>query len=165
MKKIIVIGCPGSGKTVFSKKLAENTGLPIIHLDSVWWKSDRTHISRDDFDRRLEEIMAQDRWIIDGDYSRTYEIRFMHCDTVLFFDLPEEVCLEGIASRTGTEREDMPWTDTVTDPSLVQEVRKYRTENRPVVMALIEKYTDKDIHVFSTRDEAAVWLDHYSKEK
>ena len=59
----------------------------------------------------------------------------------------------------------MPWTDTVTDPSLVQEVRKYRSENRPAVMALIEKYKEKDIHIFRTREEVAVWLDHYSKEK
>ena len=69
MQKIIVIGCPGAGKTTFAQKLREATDLPLYHLDAIWHKPDRTHISRDEFDGRLGEILALDRWIIDGNYS------------------------------------------------------------------------------------------------
>ena len=83
-KKIIIIGCPGSGKSIFARRLHDVTGLPIYHLDNLFWKADRTHISRDEFDACLTEYMQGDSWIIDGDYSRTYEMRIAACDTVIF---------------------------------------------------------------------------------
>ena len=91
MNKIIVIGCPGSGKTTFSEKLRDVTKLPLFYLDAIWHKADRTHISRDEFDARLSEILSLDSWIIDGNYSRTLERRISACDTVFLFDLPTEV--------------------------------------------------------------------------
>ena len=99
MKKAIVIGCPGAGKTTFAQKLAKKTGLPLFHLDAIWHKPDKTHISREEFDLHLAAILSQDAWIIDGDYSRTLEWRFLACDTVILFDLPTEVCIGGALSR------------------------------------------------------------------
>ena len=72
-QKILVIGCAGSGKSTLSKELRDITGLPLFHLDNIWWRPDRSHISREEFDRKLDEILLTDRWILDGDYSRTYE--------------------------------------------------------------------------------------------
>ena len=91
--KIILLGCAGSGKSTFSGKLHEVTGLPLIHLDNIWWKTDRTHISREEFDIKLKEILEADRWIVDGDYSRTYKARFKTCDTVVFLDYTLEECM------------------------------------------------------------------------
>ena len=79
-RKILVIGCPGSGKSTFSKNLRDITGLPLFHLDNIWWKPDKSHISREEFDQKLDEILRTDRWIIDGNYSRTFETRFQACD-------------------------------------------------------------------------------------
>ena len=87
-RKIMVIGCPGSGKSTLSRELRDITGLPLFHLDNIWWKPDRSHISREEFDRKLDEILLTDRWILDGDYSRTYETRFRACDTVIFWIIP-----------------------------------------------------------------------------
>lgn len=84
MKKIIVIGCMGSGKSTFAEKLHRKTKIPLFHLDNIWWKADRTHISREEFDSELNRIMQGDSWIIDGDYNRTYAVRFEKCDTVIF---------------------------------------------------------------------------------
>lgn len=61
-QKIIVIGCPGSGKSTLSKKLRDATGLPLFHLDNIWWKADKSHISREEFDQKLNEILLTDRW-------------------------------------------------------------------------------------------------------
>ena len=78
--RIIVLGCPGSGKSTFARALAARTELPLIHLDSVWWRADGSHISRDEFDRALSELLAGEKWIMDGDYSRTYEVRLRAAD-------------------------------------------------------------------------------------
>ena len=55
--RIIVLGCSGSGKSTFARRLHACTNLPLIHLDNVWWKADRTHISRKEFDHRLEKLL------------------------------------------------------------------------------------------------------------
>ena len=155
MKKIIVIGCSGSGKTTFSEKLRDKTGLPLFYLDAIWHKADSTHISREDFDERLAQILALDEWIIDGNYSRTIECRIEASDTVFLFDLPTDVCLEGAIARLGTKRIDMPWIDTELDPKLKEQIEKFRTEILPEIYELLEKYKDgKKIVIFTSREEA-----------
>ena len=157
-RKIIILGCPGSGKSRFALQLREKTGLPLIHLDNIWWKPDRTHITRDAFDRQLEKLLAGEDWIIEGDYSRTYEQRIRACRLIIFLDYEEKVCMEGILARVGKARPDIPWTEESLDPELVALVRRYRTENRPVLLALFEKYKDRALCIFHTRKEADRWL-------
>lgn len=156
--RIIVLGCSGSGKSTFSRKLRDLTGLPLYPLDQIWWNADRTHIARDEFDCRLRDVMRTERWILDGDYSRTYEMRFAACDTVIFLDYPTEVCMDGIVGRVGTVREDIPWTENRLDPELVKLVQDYREQNRPVVYELMKRYPKERTFVFSSRQEANHWL-------
>ncbi|MBO4534353.1 MAG: adenylate kinase [Clostridia bacterium] len=157
--KIIVIGSPGSGKSTLAKALKEIVDLPLVHLDNVWWKPDRTHISREEFDIRLAEIIRGDQWIVDGSYSRTLEPRMAACDTVIFLDYSEEVCMASIEARVGEVRTDIPWQENTLDPELVEIVRGYRTNSRPKVFELLARYPDKIVHVFKTRSEAQAWLD------
>lgn len=155
MKKVIVIGCPGSGKTTFAKKLGDKTGLPLYHLDAIWHKPDRTHISREEYDLRLGEILAFDSWIIDGNYSRTIESRLSACDTVFLFDLPREICLEGAISRLGKDRYDMPWIDKELDPSFRDEIENFGSKNLPKIYTLIDRYKDgKTVIIFKSREQA-----------
>ena len=114
--KILVLGCPGSGKSTFARRLQEKTGMPLICLDNLWWRTDGSHISRAEFDRALSELLQGEKWIIDGDYSRTYEVRIQASDTVIFLDYPEAVCMDGIRARVGQPRPDMPWAETALDP-------------------------------------------------
>ena len=159
MRKIIVIGCPGSGKTTFARKLRDKTGLPLYYLDAVWHKPDKTHIPREEFDARMAEILPTDQWIIDGNYSRTLEIRMRACDTVFFFDLPTQVCLEGAAARVGKVREEMPWIETALDPEFKKEIEDFPSKNLPTTYALFEKYSDKRIVIFRSREEADKFLE------
>lgn len=155
MKKIIVIGCPGAGKSTFARRLKEMTGLPLYYLDQIWHKADRTTVSKEEFDAKLREIIQQDRWIIDGNYLRTMECRLDACDTVFFLDYPLEICLEGAKARIGTVREDMPWVETEFDEEFRQWILDFPKDQIPVIYELLKKYeTEKEIIVFKSRDEA-----------
>ncbi|MBR0357057.1 MAG: adenylate kinase [Clostridia bacterium] len=156
--RIIILGCPGSGKSTFARALAARTGLPLVHLDNVWWRADGTHVSREEFDRALAALLQDERWILDGDYSRTYEVRIQAADTVVFLDYPESVCMAGITARVGEVRPDMPWTETALDPELVALVQNYARDDRPQVLSLLQKYPDKQALIFISRQEADRWL-------
>lgn len=155
MKKIIIIGCPGSGKTTFAEKLQKATNLQLYYLDAIWHKPDKTHISREEYDRKLAEIFQTEEWIIDGNYSRTIEERIRNSDTIFLFDLPTEVCLQGATERLGQERYDMPWIDTELDSKLKQEIEAFSDKVLPRIYELLEKHCDgKDVIVFKSREEA-----------
>lgn len=96
MKKIMVIGCPGSGKSTFSRKLHEMTGIPLFHLDMMYWNLDRTTVDKEVFLERLSNTITKSEWLIDGNYGSTMELRLQACDTVIFLDYPLDVCLNGI---------------------------------------------------------------------
>ncbi len=160
MKKIIVIGCPGSGKSTFARTLHKATSIPLIHLDLLNWNADRTNVPRPVFLQRLADAMAGEEWIIDGNYGSTMELRMQACDTVFFLDLPTEVCVAGIRARKGMPRPDMPCVLSEEDDEAFAEfIRRYNTDSRPKVMELLERYSNKEIVVFHSREE----MDDYLK--
>lgn len=158
-RKIVIIGCPGSGKSTFAKKLRDKTGLPLFHLDMIYHRPDRTTISRNEFDERLRAILDTNEWIIDGNYQRTLGVRFKECDTVFLFDLPTEDCIAGARARVGQERDDMPWAETELDREFGQFILGFRSEQLPAIYDLIEKYRSSvSVTVFHSRHEADAWL-------
>jgi adenylate kinase family enzyme len=158
MKRIIVIGCPGSGKSTLSRRLRDITGLPLFYLDMIFHKSDRTTVSREAFDEKLSGILALDKWIIDGNYSRTMEMRIKRADTVIFLDYPQEICLSGYYSRRGKAREDMPWLEEKDDGEFIDYIKGFRENRRPEIIELMGKYTDKNINIFTSREESENFL-------
>lgn len=161
MLKIIVIGCPGAGKSTFARKLRDVTGLPLYYLDMLWHKPDQTNISREEFDTRLYEMVKTDRWIIDGNYLRTLEMRLNECDTVFFMDYPLEICLEGAASRIGKKREDLPWIETEFDEEFRQWIVDFSKVQLPQIYELLEKYQDgRNIIIFKSREEADDYIEN-----
>ena len=154
MNKVLVVGPSGAGKSSMSCKLRDILNLPLYHLDNIFWKKDRTHITREEFDTKLSELLSKDSWIIDGDYSRTYEIRMQRADTIVFLDYPLEVCLEGAESRIGKPRPDIPWKEDVFDPEFKQWIIDWFENTRPRVLSLLEKYKSvKRVVILSSRKE------------
>ncbi len=160
MKRVIVIGCPGSGKSTFSRELHEATNLPLYHLDMMYWNADRTTVSKEVFRERLQSVMEKDAWIIDGNFASTIELRLQACDTVFFLDYPLEVCLDGVKARKGKKRADMPWVEEpeYEDKEFLTFIRSYNEESRPKVLTLLEKYADKNVYIFRGREEASEYF-------
>lgn len=111
MERVIIIGCGGAGKSTLARQLGEKTGLPVVHLDKLFWKPGWVSLSREEFDLVHQEAISRERWIIDGNFDRTIPQRLSRCDTVLYLDFSRWACVMGVTKRVlttyGTVREDM----------------------------------------------------------
>lgn len=158
MKKVIVIGCPGAGKSSFARELQKITGLPLFYLDMIYHRQDKTTCSNEEFDEKLDEILKQEQWIIDGNYARTLSVRLAQCDTVFWLDYPLEVCLQGIEARFGKPRCDMPWIETEWDEEFLDFVKSFNSEYRPEMERELGKYPEKEVIIFRSRKTAGEFL-------
>lgn len=158
MKKILIIGCPGSGKSTLARALHGKLGLTLHHLDMMYWNADGTKVERAVFLERLFAVLREDEWIVDGNYASTMELRLSACDTVIFLDYPTNVCLEGVSSRRGKVRSDIPWVETHADAEFIEYVKRYNEEQRPKVLALLDRFRDKRVIVLKSRGDAEAFL-------
>lgn len=164
MRKIIIIGCPGAGKSTFARKLNQKLSFPLYYLDMIWHKPDKTTCSREEFDGRLREILEKDTWIIDGNYLRTLEMRLKEADTVFLLDYPLEVCLAGAMERIGKKREDLPFVETEPDEEFRQWILDFPGDQLPVIYRLLKQYeSGREIFVFRSREEADRFCDRMWK--
>ncbi len=154
MKKIIVVGPSGAGKSFLSKQLGKILNIKVFHLDNIFWNSDKTYKTHEEFDNEVSNILKLDSWIIDGDYSRTYEDRIKKCDTIIFLNYDLETCLNGASSRIGTKRDDLPWIETDFDPEFKQWIIDWFDNKLPIINNLILKHKcDKNIIILKNRNE------------
>lgn len=93
MRRVLLVGSPGSGKSTLAKKLAAQTGLPLVHLDDLYWDRGWKQVPREVWLSRLEDALAGETWIIDGNFSSSLLRRAYQADTVYFLMLPRWKCL------------------------------------------------------------------------
>lgn len=159
MEKVLVIGCPGAGKSTFARKLRDRTSLPLYYLDMIWHRADGTNISREAFVRQVSEIAGREQWIIDGNYLNSLEMRLQECDTVFLLDYPLELCLAGAKERIGEKREDLPWIETEFDQEFRRWIVDFPKEQLPRIYRMLEKYSDnRELFVFRKREDAEAYL-------
>ena len=165
MERIMVIGCGGAGKSTLARKLGEKTGLPVVHLDQIWWEpGDWHHLEREEFDSRLEIEMDKPRWILDGNFNRTIEPRMEKCDTVIYLDMSRFVCLKNWLGRViqnwGHARIDMAegcseWFD----PDMAKWIWQFNGKNRKRYYALLEKLEGKRVIILRSRRQVEKFLE------
>ena len=157
-RKILVIGCPGAGKSTFSIKLGKALSIKVFHLDMIQHRADKSTVDKEEFDQKLDEILSQDEWIIDGNYTRTLSKRLQYADKVFMFDLNVQDCLAGAKSRIGTFRPDFPYVEPVFDPDFEIWIKEFPDKQLPKVYQALSAFK-KEIVVFHTRKEADEYLE------
>jgi adenylate kinase family enzyme len=140
MRKVLVIGSSGAGKSVFAARLAERTGLPLIHLDAIYWRPGWVKTPKDEWNRTVDALLARDAWVMDGNYAGTLDRRLAACDTAIFLDLPRAVCLwravkRRIAHRRRPRPDMTPGCDERLTGAFIRWIWEYPAKRRPGVLA------------------------------
>ena len=99
MERIQIMGCSGAGKSTLARKLGEITGLPVVHIDRLFWKPGWVESGKEEIDRKILDAAAEERWIMDGNYSRTLQARLDRCDLVIYLDFPRWFCIQSVIRR------------------------------------------------------------------
>lgn len=174
MNKISVIGRPGSGKSYFSKKLAENTGLPLIHLDRIYHELaenlEDVDLSRA-MRKTIEEVTSKKRWITDGNYGSTHYIRLPRSDTIIYFDYPLWIVVYRLIKRQimyfNRDREDMPrgWRQHFNPDFYRKHVLGYKRNPwyPKLIKFLSDERTTKRAVIFKKPRDAQRFLDNLGK--
>jgi adenylate kinase family enzyme len=148
MKRVVVIGSSGAGKSTFARRLGEKTELEVIHLDKLYWKPNWVEPEKGEWEKSLKNILKRDTWIIDGNFGGTIEMRIEACDTVIFFDLPRTVCVYRILKRVAFSyrktrpdmaegcREKFDW-------EFIKWIWNYPKRSKPKVEALLERFKNE----------------------
>ena len=172
MERVLVIGGCGAGKTTFAKKLAGITGLPLVHLDVLGWRGNWEKVPHEEFDEKLAEVVARERWITDGNYGRTIPERLRRADTVFWFDLPGIVCAGGVLGRMirnrGKSRDDMggDCRETLDRERLgfLWYALTMNRKSRKKIRGMLAEYPDVRLIVFHTRRQAERYLETLAEE-
>lgn len=167
MKRILVIGSSGAGKSTFSRRLHETTNLKLIHLDQLHWKPNWTEPSKEEWRKIVEKTVKGDEWIMDGNFSGTLEMRIEACDAVIFLDLPRTVCIWRILKRVafykkGSRPDMAEGCDERFDWEFIKWVWDYPNRTKPKVEALLKKYQNEKaiFRLESNRDVEDFFVKH-----
>ena len=164
MKRVLVIGCGGAGKTTLSRQLSVLTGLPVIHLDRYFWKRGWIAEERNLWKDKVLELAQAEEWIMDGNYGGTLEIRYKYCDTILFLDTSRWHCLWNVLKRrviySGRNRGELPaGCNERLNGSFIAWIWAYRKRKRPDILArLAELRSDKRVEILRTYEEIAFFM-------
>jgi adenylate kinase family enzyme len=145
MKKIAIVGCGGSGKSTLARKLGEVTGLPVYHLDALYWKPGWVATPNEEWDRLQTELIGTEKWIIDGNYGRTLDIRLEAADTIVFFDLSRWVTMYRLIKRRfmyhrKTRPDLTEGCPERLDLKFVKWVWNFNRDKRPAMMEKLQSY-------------------------
>ncbi|MCH5187824.1 MAG: AAA family ATPase [Oscillospiraceae bacterium] len=156
MDRILIVGSPGSGKTTLGRIMAEKLGIPLVHLDKLFWREGWVEAPRDEFDALLTAELKKDKWIIDGNFSRTLNMRLQRADTVIFLDYPSPVCLlrvlKRVAKNYGITRPDMgEGCPEKLDLEFLSYVWSFRSKERPVIVERLS--AAKNVELITIRNK------------
>ncbi|HXG67078.1 MAG TPA: DNA topology modulation protein [Blastocatellia bacterium] len=143
MRRVLVIGSGGAGKSTFAARLGRLLNIEVIHLDALFWNPGWVETPREEWASVVEELVKGDSWILDGNYGGTLDLRLAACDTVIFLDIPRRVCLWRVLKRTIRHRKgsrpDMgKGCPERLDWQFLKWVWSYPKERRPVILKKLE---------------------------
>lgn len=165
-KRILVIGCCGTGKSTFAKFLSGKLKRELIHLDQHFHNPNWVPKSSEEFDEIVRSLVLKDEWIMDGNYSRTLSMRASFADLIFFFDYPSFFCTyrilkRGIKSKLGIEkRTDLPdgCYDTWVNWEFIKFTWNFNRDLIPRTYEALEKFDKKKLLIFKNYREFKKYL-------
>ena len=168
-RRVVVTGLAGAGKSTFSRALSAKTGLPLLHLDLLFWKPGWVEPSDDEWREKQCHVLAGDAWIADGNYHATLDLRLERADTVVFLDTPWWVCagrafVRGLRRPPGSVMpdgcDDSTWRRVHDEWRIVWRVWRRRRSDRERELAIISQHGQHTtLHVLSSRQAVDAFVD------
>lgn len=161
-KKILIVGCGGAGKSTLARIMGEKFNLPVVHLDKIHWLPNWQERPKEEFDQLLHNELIKDSWIIDGNYTRTFEKRIRYADLCIFLDYPIELCIQSVLERVekykNTSRPDMTeGCPEQVDDEFMEWIKNYNIDVKPVFIETMHK-TNIPFLIFKSRKETEDWF-------
>jgi adenylate kinase family enzyme len=162
MQRVLVIGSPGAGKSTLARRAAQRTGLPLVHLDAEYWRPNWVEPPASEWHARLAQLIADDRWVMDGNYGGSMDLRLARADTTVWLDYPTMLCLWRVLGRIvlhrGSSRPDMaPGCPEQLDLEFLRYIATFRRAKRPSIVRRLERFAGEVVRL-STPAEAERWL-------
>ena len=157
MERILIIGCPGAGKTTLARQLGEKLNLPVVHLDRIFWAPGNwEHLEQKDFDKVLLTELEKSKWIIEGNYDRTLPLRLQYCDAVIWLDFSRWACMGGWFKRMitnwGKVRPDMaPGCVERYEQEFAEFIWNFRKDNQEKYYRLLNEVKNVETIVLKNR--------------
>ena len=163
-KKILIVGCGGAGKSTLARELGKKINIPVVHLDKLYWLPNWIERNNDDFDKLVDKELIKAKWIIDGNYQRTFESRLKYADFCIFLDYDRELCVQSINERVkiykGKTRPDMTeGCDEKVDDEFLEWVTNYNNNVKPKMLNILQK-SNVPYLIFTSREQTANWLNN-----
>jgi adenylate kinase family enzyme len=157
MRRVMVIGCPGAGKTTLARMLAERLSLPLVHLDNHYWRPGWQMPGDNEWRRQVVALVAASNWIMDGHYAGTFDIRMSRADTLIWLDFPRATCLRRVLWRIlsgyGRVRFELPaGCPERFDAAFLRYVWGFRAKERPRIVQAIERFGDH-LRIYQLTDD------------
>ena len=163
-RRIAIVGNGGSGKSTLSRKLAAVTGLPVIHLDMIFWLPDWQQMPKDEWVANIEAMTQNESWIIDGNYGGTMETRFSAADLVIFLDINRCLCLYRVLKRRNKNRPDFPdFLEEKPDWEFLKWIWNFSKINRGIILQLHEKYPNVTFVTIKNKKELERYMEEFGE--
>lgn len=165
MRRILIVGSGGAGKSTMAVEVGERLGLPVVHLDSLFWSEGWIETPKDAWAEAVAEQVQRDAWVIDGNFNGTLDQRLAAADTVIFLDLPRTLCVARLLKRRvmyrGRTRPDMAsGCPERLDMDFLKWVWNYPRDNRPRMLERLQAAKpDQRIILLKTRKQVRNFLD------
>lgn len=168
MQRIAILGCSGSGKSTLARKLGAALDLPVVHMDQHYFSPGWVEPNHDDWRAKVADLCAQEKWVMDGNYSKTHDIRLSRADLIIFLDVPTGVCFWRVLKRTilswGKVRADSaPGCPERFDPQFLAYVLSFRRKRAPRIKKILVDL-DKSVRILSNSNDIDSFLEEISAE-